>query len=338
MKTKTRVVCTLGTDAELFHIANTVTGLCELEAQSLIELKLRCSSDIGQHAILLEVDGCHAGIDLSDHCDRMQPELLNCDLYFKRCVRPSDLEHSQRVRPFGLNYSCRSTRSTLRLVDLYGPSDVIRRRAAWKKFFCVPLAKEFERKPDDEASPTILFQARLWDPIECPGDERINDDRVALLLALRREFKQRAVGGLAPTPYARVHYRDLLTTLPTRQAKYVRWAREHLISVGFRGLFGSIGFKVAEALAASQCLISEPTLSYLPMNLPVAVYRGTDECVAKCEYYLSHPKDAKELRNMAWEYYRLAVEPSAHLKQLLNWIERGDVVDAMTNRREMARC
>jgi len=320
---KRRVSCTLGSDADLFQIANTVTGLYRLEDQNLIDLELSRSSDIGQHAIILEIGGYRAGIDLSDHSDKMQAELSNCDLYFKRCVKPDDLKCSHRIRPFGLNYACRSRKSTLRLLNLFGPPDLLRRQTIWRKFLSVPLAKEFERKPDKVASPTILFQARLWDPAECPGDEQINRDRVNLLLALRREFKERLVGGLVPTPYAQRHHRDMLTTFPTRQSKYVRWAREHLISIGFRGLFGSIGFKIAEALAASQCLISEPTAAFLPMDVPLARYHSTDECVAMCEHYFSHPTDANRLRNSAWEYYRSEVEPSPHLRRLLGCIEAG---------------
>src|ERR1035441_6567774 len=182
------VVCTLGSDAALFHVAKAVTGLCRLEAQDRISLILRHSSAIGQHAIFLEWDGTTAGIDLSDHSDRMIPELSNCDLYFKRCVRPEDLKLSDRIRPFGLNYACRSTRATLRLLSLFGPMDAIRRRGAWKKFFFVPLVTEFEREPTRAASPTILFQARLWIPMECLGDERVNEDRVRLLRALRSEL------------------------------------------------------------------------------------------------------------------------------------------------------
>src|ERR1039458_7601706 len=139
MKDRTDVVCTLGSDADLFHVAKTVTRLCRLEAQNLIRLTLRQSSDIGQHAIVLEWNRTTAGIDLSDHCDRMMPELSNCDLYFKRCVRALDLKQGDRIRPFGLNYACRSTRATLRLLSLFGPMDAIRRRGAWKKFFFIPL-------------------------------------------------------------------------------------------------------------------------------------------------------------------------------------------------------
>jgi hypothetical protein len=320
MKTRTCVSCIIGADANLFHIANTVTGLCQLEAESLIELTLRHSSDIGQHAIVIEVDGSVAGIDLSDHSDKMLPELSNCGLYFKRCVRPEDLKLSNRIQPFGLNYACRSRKSAWRLFNLFGLSDVARRPAVWKKFLCVPLVKDFEREPAEAASPTILFQARLWNPADCPGDGRINEDRVALLLALKSEFKKRIVGGLAPTPYARRHHHDLLTSQPSRQSQYVRWARSHLISIGFRGLFGSLGFKLAEALAASQCLICEPTAAYLPDDVPLARYCSIEECITACEHYLSDPLDAMRLREQAWKYYRSAVEPGEHMKLLLDSI------------------
>ncbi len=311
------IVCTLGPGADLFHVARTVTGLCRCEARNLIDLSLRLSSAVGEHSILLECDGTTAGIDLSDYSDRLMPELSGCDLYFKRCVRLEDLKPGGRIQPFGLNYACRSTRATLRLLGLFGPADAVRRRGAWKKFLCVPLFTAFERGPALAASPTILFQARLWDLAECPGDENVNEERVRLLLALRSAFKDRLAGGLVPTLHARRHYSELLTDQPSRQSRYVRWAREHLISIGFRGLFGSLGFKVAEAFAASQCLVSEPTTSYLPADAPHVRYRSVEECVTICDRFLTHPDEANQLRNQAWEYYRTAVEPEAHIKKLL---------------------
>jgi hypothetical protein len=198
---------------------------------------------------------------------------------------------------------------------------MMRRRNAWKKLLLVPLLAEFERSPALPASSTILFQARLWDPAECPGDEKVNEDRVRLLVALRSQFQQRLAGGLAPTPHAKQHYPELLTRYPSRQSRYVRWAREHLISIGFRGLFGSLGFKIGEAFSASQCLVSEPTTSYLSADAPLANYRNVEECITICDHYLSHPHEADQLRNQAWEYYRREVEPGAHTEKLLSSIE-----------------
>jgi hypothetical protein len=320
-KRKPSVVCTLSSNAKLYHIAKTITGLCRLESQDRIDLTLRHTSAIGEQAIILEWDGMTAGIDLWDHSDRMLPELSHCDLYFKRCVRAEDLKLGGRIRPFGLNYSCRSTRATLRLLSLYGPIDVIRRRNTWKNFFCIPMFTEYERKPDQAASPTILFQARLWVPEDCPGDEQVNEERLELLLALRREFKERLAGGLAPTPYAQQHYPELLTEHPTWPSRYVRWAREHLISIGFRGLFGSLGFKIGEAYAASQCLVFEPSKAYMPTDAPLARYRNSEECIAICNGFLSHPAEAMQLRNQAWEYYRAEVEPGAHMAKLLGLVQ-----------------
>ena len=320
MSNKPNVVCIVGFDADLFHIAKTITGLCQLEARDLIRLTLKRSSTIGEHAIVVESEGLVAGIDLSDHSDRMMPELSACDVYFKRCARPEDLGQGDRIRPFGLNYACRSRRATLRLFGLFGPTDALRRRGAWKKFLCIPLVKEFQREPGLKASPTILFQARLWNPSECPGDENVNEDRVRLLRALRGEFKERVAGGLVRTPYALTHYPDLLTSYSSRQSRYVRWAREHLISIGFRGLFGSLGFKIAEAFAASQCLVSEPTTAYLQADAPLASYGSTQECISICDRLLSYPDEAGQLRNRAWEYYRTEVEPGAHIAKLLGSI------------------
>jgi len=315
------VTCILGADADLFHVAMTVTGLCELASQNLIELKLKQSSSINRHALVLEIGGRSAGIDLSDHSDQMMPELSGCDLLVKRCVRPEILTASSRIRPFGLNYACRSRRSTLKLLGLFGLIDGIRRSQAWKKLLCVPLVAAFERAPEVPASRRILIQARLWSPDECLGDEGVNEERVRLLRALQREFKERVVGGLVPTAFARRHYPELITCHPTRQSQYVRWAKEPLISIGFRGLFGSIGFKIAEAFAAAQCLIFEETTATMPADAPVLRYQSVEECLTICDRLLTNPSEATALRNQAWEYYRSSVEPSAHVRNLLSLIQ-----------------
>jgi hypothetical protein len=121
-----------------------------------------------------------------------------------------------------------------------------------------------------------------------------------------------------PSPFARKAYPDLITDLPCRQPQFIRWAKKPLIGIYFRGLFGSIGFKMAEYLAASKCIVSEPidiTLAY-PLD-QISVYRSNDECIAACDRLLSDRSLAEYHRRQPWSYYETYVSPRTHMADLL---------------------
>lgn len=315
------IECSFGENVDLFLLGRTLAGLYE---QPRTEVKLRRVGWITNSlCAALEVDGMRIAIELSDHSDFWEIPLLEwCDVYAKRNINPrhsTPLEH--KIIPFGLNWACHSRRSAVAALAAIASSlpkaSKSRLREVYR-YLVTPHWKFFEHRPEQQVDNTILFQTRVWEPAEAPGDEAINEQRIKLLRALKREFGSRVIGGVVPTPFARKAYPDLITNLPCRQPQYIRWAKRPLIGIYFRGLFGAVAIKMAEFLAASKCIVSEPIENDLsaPLN-HISVYHSESECLEACSRLLSDESLAKSQRQQSWSYYQTYVSPRAHIVDLL---------------------
>jgi hypothetical protein len=326
------ITCFIGETAELYYFGHILAGLYE---QSHVAAKLRRVDWIKSSCCAaLDVDGLRIGIEISDHADYWELSLLEwCDVYAKRNMNPrhtTALQH--KIIPFGLNYACHSRRGVVAaLAAITGASPRVS-KAKLKEIYCIlttPHWKFDEYRPEQPVDNTILFQARIWEPHDAPGDEAINEQRVGLLRALKREFGSRVVGGVVPTPFARKAYPDLVTNLPCRQRQYIRSSKRPLIGIYFRGLYGSIAFKMAEYLAASKCIVSEPIDNQLPAPLDhISVYRSESECLEACDRLLSDASLAEFHRLQSWNYYEAHVSPRAHMANLL--VRAGAVHDRLS--------
>jgi hypothetical protein len=314
---------------DLFHAAHAITGLWQMDRDFTIARVPWITSSL---ALQVKVDGIRVGLELSDHSNVFANELLErCDIYFKRSYYGPDLINvspslRRKVVPFGLNYACCSKRSMIKMLRAIGVRTIP--VGSIYRAMVMPTWKAFEYGAAEQCDETILFQARLWAPEEAPGDSEVNIRRVALLRALRREFGERVVGGLVPTPYACEAYPDLLTNLPCRQPAYIRAAKQPLVGIYFRGLFDSIAFKLGEYLAASKCIVSEPIRNRLPVPMEngrhMLVFTSNEQCLSECERLLSSPRLAQELRRTASEYYRTEVMPETHMRNIIKraYVER----------------
>lgn len=315
------IECFIAGNIDLFLLGQTLAGLYE-QPHTAVKLR-RVNWITNPICIALVVDGLKIAIELSDHSDLWEMPLLEwCDIYAKRNINlrnTTPLQH--KIVPFGLmmaSHSRRSTAAALAAIAGTLPGTSKARLKAIYRHLATPHWKFFEHRPDQPVDNTILFQTRVWEPRESPGDEGINDLRISLLRALKREFGSRVVGGVVPTPLARKAYADLITDMPCRQPQYVRWAKRPLIGIYFRGLFGAIAIKMAEYLAASKCIVSEPIGNVLVAPLDhISIYRSNDECLAACERLLSDASLAEFHRLQSWKYYEAHIEPRAQIANLL---------------------
>lgn len=271
----------------------------------------------------VEIDGLKLGIELSDHADLWDVDLLKwCDVYAKRNLNEQDGPPGpHRIIPFGVNWACHSRTSLLAVFKQVAgtlPSLKKSRLRDIYRYLVTPHWKDFEHRPDQPVESAILYQTRVWEPEDTPGDEVVNEQRVELLRALKREFGDRVQGGIVPTPYALLHYKEFVTDGPSRQSQYIRWAKRPLIGIYSRGLFGSVAFKLAEFLAASKCIVSEPIPNQLGAPLDhLSIYRSVDECLSACEMLLSNRSVADSHREQSWSYYARYVQPRAHILDLM---------------------
>ncbi|MGC9158752.1 MAG: hypothetical protein ACP5FH_07140 [Terracidiphilus sp.] len=313
-----RIRCRIGPQADLFHLGQTLAGLY---AQPRARVRLRCAAWITNPVCAaLEIEGLKVAIELSDHADFWDGPLLDwCDVYAKRSLTDAIApEHKCKIVPFGLNWACHSRRSAFWAVATMGAAALAARRKEIYRYLVTPLWKDFEYSPEEPTDDTILFQTRVWEPQEAPGDEGINEQRIALLRALRSQFGHRVVGGVVPTAFARkICPPELITDQPSRQPQFIRWAKRPLIGIYTRGLFGSAAFKMAEYLAASKCIAGEKIDGTVGVPPPVLPCSSIDEHLAVCDRLLSSPSLARSQRRQSWEYYRARVAPPAHLADLL---------------------
>ena len=205
---------------------------------------------------------------------------INCDFYFKRSYTPDLLDYLPdgcKMFPLGLNYS----------YCPYGPWGGIRNRIKvcllqnrlvecfhGKKIFKL---SDFEYPPIMHQRHQILFLARLWDPLELNDSanaewirtlNQLNAFRMECVERLRKEFGENFIGGIERSAYSVQHCpKELLVpSYMTNRNNFLLLVKESDICIATTGLHNSIGWKLAEYVAASRAIISEPLCYQLPGN------------------------------------------------------------------------
>lgn len=353
-----QVTCHIDACQNLYAFSKLHTGLCLLAAEGEIDVRFaapakerRSFCAEGLTALSIRTESGEerlAAFDVYDRADVFGRELLECcDLYFKRSYYAAEvarlpIEWQGKIVPFGMNYACTSGKywravmgSMLGKLQRAAAGGAAALKDALLQVLMIPRYEAFELEASATLRPEIVFQTRVWTQADCSTEpiEPLNESRVALVRALRRDFPKYFRGGVIPTKLARELYPDALTTEPTRPAGYLAASRESLIGISTHGLHHSTPFKLPEYLAGSKCVVSEPLRNELPEALEdgreVLWFRGVDECLARCEELLRWPERARELRHNAWKYYQEQVAPAAHVRKCLEQVLDGVSVGTM---------
>lgn len=331
----------VGPSHDLIHTSLVLSGFCALAAEGAITLRYhhpRSPDDRWLAAdpmvVVFDVQESASrriAIDLRDGEGISRPILDRVDGYFKRAYFPPEhdripAELAAKIRPFGFNYGCRTAVSTARLLGKVGGAIALTGRVGLqrlKQYLMTPTPSVFEQGSAVVVEPKVAFQTRLWMEQEVAAGEAgpLNEERVSVVRALKREFGARFVGGLVPTAFARARFPDDLTPHSSNYAEYLRIKKRCLISVYTRGVEHSLAFKLGETFAASQCLVSVP----LRYGLPQPIDEGThylgfetvDQCLAACHRLLSEPELASVMRRANHDYYRREIEPAAHVSRVI---------------------
>jgi hypothetical protein len=328
-----------------WHGAHLLAGLDALAAAGRIELSIEVpplwTRTLRPNVGLIRIkspSGDSALVSV-DHQD--QPNAFSLDalarsaLYFKRSYREAEVARlsaalRSRVRPHGLVFPCaaanprqyrrRLAASALRRVlqgALMVPLSLLRSSRP------TPLSR-FERPPGETGvAPTVSFCTRLWAPGETtdPAREQLNEERIAVARALRREFGGRFIGGVVPSGLARRSCPDLVWSA-LDQTTYLRTTHRSLVAVSTGGLHGSTPWKVAEALAAGQCLVSHRIRDTLPgaftAGVDYATFDAPDECVERCTRLLQDSQRSAALTERSFSYYVEHVRPAAAVARCLD--------------------
>jgi len=341
-------------DMDAFHTSKIVTGAVELARRRAIELvpqigvtRQETERPEGSAFVWLMVERLsdrrqlNIAVDLHDLSTLFYEQALHAgDVYLKRSFYPPDVskvadKYAEKILPFGFNFAC-SSGSSKRVVNgwlitlytrmmLRSPREAIRhwrsKSGEYRTFLDGPTMKDFEQTPDASVERRVVFQTRVWSKEEVGPDnyEVVNSLRVGIIRELQRVLGDQFIGGLVPTEYARRHYPDVLASNTHRRQLFIRWSKRNLVGVYVRGLNYSYGFRFAEHLAASQCVVAhadgfrnlapvppQEGVHYIPFTTP-------EECVAQCRRLLSDPSLAARMREANWQYYQQEIEPARHV-------------------------
>lgn len=288
---------------------------------------------------LLEVEGGgRAVLDAHDGPEIEQSDLFGHDLYFKRSLEPEALllPGGERLRPLGLLNEVRNdffdrhelaselampgsslarTRRLLRWLAWHGAARLgLGGRPNHARMHAPPATGQPQR---------VLLMTRLWDPADIPAGESaesaareaLNQRRIDCVRALRSAFGARFHGGLVPDAHARCVAPDLLlgSERAASRREFLRQVRTHSVCVTSAGLRGSIGFRVAEYVAFSRAIVSEPLGHALPGGFAAGEhyldFDSPEECVARVNQLFDRADLRDEMAQRNWSYYQDWLRP-----------------------------
>lgn len=346
-------------NAQTYYISYVYSALWELAHQGAIQLRfvypwsLRGRvPTLGEppmsEALWLVVEDTATGQKRKvcyDHHDKSydfaHKGLELCDVYYKRSYHQPDIDKlppalAKKIVPFGFDFPCRSAHdrnAALRAAASYLSHnfDIKRPRASARRAYSMayylrshfrsPIIENFEAAPDTDVQPTILYQTRVYSPGEMTDTTNVNEWRVSLIRALKKEFGDRFVGGLQVNEFSKTHYPDCLTDHKVDRHAFISLVKQNLITIETRGLHYSTSWKMGEYLAASKCIVAEA-----PHHQPAVpledgkhcLFMSTpEEAVEACARILDNPALAKDLRHNAHAYYQQEVNPAVRLKKRL---------------------
>jgi len=335
------------------HVSQLFTGLELLAAAGLVRLSQRRMRPAEFDAIVpwrehvtVLVDGRRVFYDLHDGGDINAAAAATCDAYFKRSYDAARITPgvASRVHPYGLNYEVYPGRLSWReLARIARVRDdaAVRRRALVLALGqvappglgpFVPTVRTMSAPPSPDAPPRVLFAVRAWDPAGNPGLtpvqveywHELNRMRARCVRALRAEFGPAFLGGFMHTPYAARHFPDALLADDTMAAKrrYVALLHDHAIGVATTGLHGSTGWKLAEYVAMSRAIVSEPLEYALPGGFAAGThylqFATADECVARVRSLVDDAGLRARMMHANHAYYDAHVRPDALVLRTLH--------------------
>lgn len=292
------------------------------------------------------IDGRRVAYDMLDGYRNIpRPEMERLlsvvDAYFKRSFserRNAELEHGDRIHPFGLSYVVTCGAPVFRAIRSRDPlrQKVSRTAKTLMGRTAYPGVRTFEAPPRLRDDPKVVFMTRVYDPSGEPGEdpqafldgnagrerEQINEMRAGCVRALREAFGPSFSGGLAPTAYGTARYPDCVTeaaALPRTQ--YVRAAKRADVGIATMGLHESNQWKLAEYVAASRAIVSERLRYEVPGFTPPENYLEFDtpeECVERTAELLGDPERRLAMMQANARHYEAYVRPDSAVRRTLD--------------------
>ena len=268
-------------------------------------------------------------------------ELDGCDFYFKRSYLPAlvqSLPANQRgkVLPLGLNYRVlpgvadySAIGRGLSLTGLSRATLTAFRRALdiHNRLRFEPRLPQMQAPPDPDAAANVLFLVAAYDPYDDPArspekiDDRIsiNETRARCIRVLKDALGPRFTGGFGRSRFTLEHYAELVVPADlTTQENYLRTLSAFPICVASTGLHGSAGWKLAEYVAFSKAILSEPLVYATPGGFEPGrnylEFTSPEECLNGALRLIEDPALRQQMMRNNETYYRAYLRPDVLVK------------------------
>lgn len=338
---------------DLIQMSGILSGIAALERRGAVSLEIEfVATAVSRSYPVMEFVVTerklrrtrHIVLDFYDRADVIAPAALQfADIYFKRQfgaeTQAAAGVAARKIVPLGLTVAgytratlrhvCFAILGSLRSADARhaggGLSDVFRRAFSearlWK---ALPPPDAAMLRDSDVKAPRIVFQPRLWPTTPGSGDQFdvANEDRIAMVRALKQAFPHERAVGLLRSETASTMAPDLLLPEHVTTERYYQQLRSSLVAVNCVGLSGSVGWKFAEYLAAGNAVVSPPIDKELLDPVVEGVHylacHDPQECAALCRRLVSDDAMSRRMGDVNRRYFRESVNPPAHLSRLLS--------------------
>jgi hypothetical protein len=347
-----KVKCELISHSSSPHLSQLYTGFFLLHTRGVIAIKQLCIADNAfdksrpqhlraarrAHLSVILNDDLKVHYDTHDSIEVDADCLANCDFYFKRSfaadyVATNFPQQQHKLFPLGLNYHLLADsldyfalqrawklKGSLRefthsLVDILDTKNLLKGN---------PRPKTLHALPNHTLPPRVLFLVTAYDPHDDPErsvekvKERmsINETRAECIRLLRKELGDTFFGGFVRKPFTERNYPELLISDDfTRKGNYLKTLTAFPICVASNGLHGSIGWKMAEYVAAAKSIVAEKLNYQVPGDFLAGdnylEFSTPEECVVQCLNLIANQALRNEIMAKNAIYYRSYLEPAA---------------------------
>lgn len=327
------------------HGAQIITGFLMLKEQGWnVEIidrsRDKCVPFYGLPALLAEYRGKKLFYDVWDGYqdpEDMELGLKECDFYFKRSFSekrnrelfPGDFH---RMYPLGFNYYVTYPKNPVGEPLWKAALRPLQGRTPARYF--VPKVFEGDGEAPCCNPPRILFLTQLWgretwlegDPA---NDEReaISNARIQIIRTLRREYGDSFIGGINDTPLSRKMAPDLIVPRElTERRHYLQTVHSSDICIGSMGLFGSIGGKTGEYVAAAKAIVHEEMCYSVTGDFREGInylsFRTPQECVEAVAKLVDNTERLQTMKRANAAYYRQYLRPDMLVRNTLEVVDR----------------
>ena len=334
------------------HISQLCTGFSMLAAQKKIKLTYNLQpytrngksplKDKDPYALqgmfVVVNDKTAVYYDTTDGENFPEAAMNAVDIYFKRSYRPDAIpgSYKKKTYPLGLNYELYPggvnkldvARFFLNKHLSKSPKHMVKSLMRNLHLTYQPAIADMHAAPDLVREPRVLFMTRAWDPNGLSGKEtpevaeywkrvcnEVNETRAAIVGTLRDKLGDKFYGGFSHDEYSTKKYgKFLLTDMRMSKKKaYINILREFPICIASTGLFNSIGWKLAEYVAFSKAIVSEPLYFEVPGDFSkdknYLEFTTAEQCVGQTLLLLDDQQKRTEIMENNSRYYNEYLAP-----------------------------